>query len=170
MKSKETYLVLLIIIIGIIVRFLPHLPNFVPITAIALFGGRYFSKKWSYIIPLSVMIISDYFLGFSPVTPFVYAGLIVAVILGIGLKKNSNWKNIILAALFSSVAFFIISNLGVWIGGWYTYTWSGLVHCFVMAIPFFRYSLAGDLFYTTVMFGAYELIRQHSWFKKVITA
>jgi len=31
-----------------------------------------------------------------------------------------------------------------------------LINCYVMAIPFFRNSLLGDLFYTGVLAGAYE--------------
>ena len=42
---------------------MPHPPNFVPITAMALFAGLNFkNKKLAYSIPLLAMIISDLFL------------------------------------------------------------------------------------------------------------
>jgi len=167
MKNKETYLALGIITIAVIARFLPHIPNFVPITAIAIFAGRYFSVRWSYVIPISAMIISDFFLGFSQVTIFVYLGLLGAVLLGNYLKKNSTSQNILLTTLGASLIFFVISNFGVWVGGWYSFTLDGLIRCYVMAIPFFRNSVAGDLFYTAIMFGAYEIISRRVWFKSV---
>ena len=41
-------------------------------------------------------------------------------------------------------------------GSMYAPTWSGLVECYVLAIPFFRNTVAGDLFFVAVMFAAYE--------------
>jgi hypothetical protein len=38
----------------------------------------------------------------------------------------------------------------------YAPTWAGLVECYVLAIPFFRNTVGGDLFFVAVMFGAYE--------------
>ncbi|MFM2284008.1 MAG: hypothetical protein RL222_1512, partial [Bacteroidota bacterium] len=56
------------------------------------------------------------------------------------------------------VLFFIITNLGVWLmDGMYSLDFSGLTTCFIMAVPFFKYSIAGDLFFVTVLFGVYEL-------------
>ena len=42
--------------------------------------------------------------------------------------------------------FFLISNFGVWILG-YPKNLEGLLLCYTMAIPFFGYSIAGDLFF-----------------------
>ena len=159
MKKKELILAIAIILIGAATRFIPHLPNFVPVTAIALFGGRYFSKFFAFLIPLSIMVVSDCFLGFSDVTFYVYIGILAAALLGYHLKKRSSVGNLAVATLSASVIFFLLSNFGVWAAGWYGHTFQGLVSCFAMAIPFFRNSLLGDVFYSGVMFGAYELIR-----------
>ena len=35
----------------------------------------------------------------------------------------------------------------------------GLLQSYTMAIPFFRGTLLGDLFYTCVFFGGFELLR-----------
>jgi hypothetical protein len=56
--------------------------------------------------------------------------------------------------------FFLLSNFGVWLGGWYPMTGSGLVACFVNAIPFYGYTVAGDLAFTVALFGAWEWTRQ----------
>ena len=66
--DKSQKLVLILIIFGIISRVIPHPPNFSPLTAIALFGGLNFNnKKIAFVIPLLILIISDFFLGFSSI-------------------------------------------------------------------------------------------------------
>ncbi len=58
----------------------------------------------------------------------------------------------------SSILFFLVTNLGVWLWfGTYGPGFDGLWHCYVAAIPFFRYTLAGDMFFATVLFGSYAL-------------
>ena len=62
------------------------------------------------------------------------------------------------AVLTSSLAFFVLSNLGVWASGYYPRTLAGLVECYVAAVPFFRNTLASDVLYSAVLFGGYALI------------
>ena len=135
-------IVLLIIIFGVICRLIPHPPNFSPVTAIALFSGLNFSdKKIAFSIPLIVLFLSDLILGISVINLFVYTGFLTIVFLGTKIK-SIKFGNIIL----SSFIFFIISNFGVWIIG-YPKNIDGLILCYTMAIPFFGYSIAGDLFF-----------------------
>ena len=133
-------------------RLIPHPPNFTPLTAIALFGGIYLSDKTlAYLMPIIIMLFSDIFLGFSSISLFVYFSFIIISYIGIKSKKPGI-QNIIL----SSIVFFIVSNFGVWILG-YPKTWEGFVSCYTLAIPFFRNSLLGDLFYSGVMILSYNL-------------
>tara|TARA_B100001175_G_C18996120_1_gene396698 strand:+ start:6 stop:506 length:501 start_codon:yes stop_codon:yes gene_type:complete len=135
--------ILLFIIIAAVIRLIPHPPNFAPITAMALFGGLNFqNKKLAYAIPLLAMIVSDLFLGFYSISIFVYLSFIAITYIGTTIKKI-NISNIFL----SSLLFFIITNLGVWILG-YPMTIEGLLACFTLALPFFGYALAGDLFFS----------------------
>ena len=135
-------IVLLIIIFGVICRLIPHPPNFSPVTAIALFGGLNFSdKRIAFSIPLVVLFLSDLILGISMINLFVYTGFLTIVFLGTKIK-TIKFENIIL----SSFIFFLISNFGVWIIG-YPKNIEGLILCYTMAIPFFGYSIAGDLFF-----------------------
>ncbi len=46
------------------------------------------------------------------------------------------------------------------LGALYPKTLAGLEACFVAAIPFFRNTLVGDLFYTAVLFGGFQLLEQ----------
>ncbi|MFA4818191.1 MAG: DUF6580 family putative transport protein, partial [Parcubacteria group bacterium] len=58
----------------------------------------------------------------------------------------------------SSITFFLVTNFAVWaFFDWYPHTWAGLITNFTLALPFFRNTLLGDVFYTGVLFGAYEL-------------
>ena len=62
-KTLKILIVITLILIGAVLRIIPHLPNFVPIGALSLFGGVYFSRKIALILPLAAMILSDIFIG-----------------------------------------------------------------------------------------------------------
>lgn len=150
--NRNLFIISFIVLMALF-RFIPHLPNFTPITAIALFGGVYFNdKKLAFIIPIMIMLLSDLFLGFSSVTIFVYTAFIFVGYIGTLIKKL-NLKSI----LISSLSFFIITNFGVWLLS-YPKTLDGLMQCYSLAIPFFRNSLLADLFYAGVMYFGFEFI------------
>lgn len=150
---------LVIIVFAVLLRLLPHPPNVAPIAAMALFGGAYINKRFALIIPLAAMFVSDIFLGFHPVMPFVYGSFLLSGFIGLWLRTHKTPFVVLSACITSSVLFFLITNFGVWlIGGLYPETLGGLATCFMMAIPFFRNTLVGDLLYTTLFFGGFEVI------------
>ena len=151
---------ILIVLTVSLLRFFPHPPNFSPISAIILFSAVYLPFKYSLILPFSIMIISDYFLGFHSTMPYVYGSFALIAVLGLFLKNKVSPFNTLKTSLFSSVLFYIITNFGVWISAnWYPHTITGLVSCYIAAIPFFRNTLASDLIFTSVIFGCYSLLR-----------
>ncbi len=150
---------MLIVILAVLMRFLPHPANVAPMAAMALFGGAYLNKKYAVILPLVVMLISDLFLGFHKTIPFVYGSFLITSIIGMVLRGRVKPKTVVGASLLSSIIFYIVTNFGVWLtSGMYELTGLGLVRCYVLAIPFFRNTLVGDLFYTVMMFGGYEVL------------
>ena len=160
MKNSKFVIALLFVLIGVSLRLIPHAPNFVPIAAIALFGGVYFSKKTALILPIVAMFISDIFIGFYDIKIMaaVYGSFLLSVILGLWLKNHKKWHTVAGIAVLSSILFFLITNFAVWaFSPWYAKTFSGLIQCYILALPFLKNSLLGDLFYTTVFFGTYEL-------------
>ena len=177
-KFLEITAALIIVSIGIISRIIPHAPNFAPVAAIALFSGVYFSKKTAIILPVILMFASDIFIGFYDLKlmAVVYLSFVLCGILGFWLKERKKWHTIIFCSIFCSLIFFILTNFAVFIfAPWYPKTISGLMQCYVMALPFFRNSLQGDLFFIFVFFGAYELAdvliknkfqKQLAWQKK----
>jgi Family of unknown function (DUF6580) len=159
---KPRFLMLLAITLAAAAsRLLPHPPNFAPISAMALFGGCYFtSRRAAFAIPLTVMFLSDLALGygFHPVLPFVYGSFTLIVCLGLWVRQRRTPLTIGAAAFTASVLFFVVTNFGVWLlNDLYPMTLEGLVRCYVMAIPFFRNTLAGDAFYTLALFGGFAL-------------
>ena len=166
-KILKIAIAIAFVLIGVSLRLLPHPPNFAPILAIALFGGVYLSRKIAFGLPILAMVISDIFIGYYGVVLMiaVYGSFLLCVILGFWLKKHKKWYTVGGSAFVSAVLFFLITNFAVWVfTPWYAKTLSGIIQCYIMAIPFFRNTLLGNLFYVTVFFGAYEIAKV--WIRK----
>ena len=156
MINKNLFLIS-IILFAIFSRFIPHPPNFTPITAIALLSSKGFTNRWTiFLIPIISLFISDLFLGLHDSIPFVYGAFILITLLGISVKKIS-----IGTVLISSAIFFLISNFGVWFYN-YPITLDGLISCFTLAIPFFINTILGDLFYSAIMIYPYYALQKNN--------
>ena len=142
-------------------RLVPHYPNFTPIAAMALFGGAYFSnKKSAFIVPFAAMFLSDLIIGFHSTMWAVYLSFMLIVFIGFSLKEKKKISNIFVASISSSVLFFVITNFAVWATGtMYPMNFTGLVESYIAAVPFFHYTLLGDLFYVGIFFGAFEIAK-----------
>ena len=150
-------LAIFLIIVGIILRFIPHAPNFTPVAAIALFSGAYLSRRHAVLIPLTLMAVSDLFLGGHDVMIFTWSGIALVSLFGFLLREKKGLLRVSLFSVASSIIFFLISNFGVWLQGWYPRNLNGLIQCYVMALPFLRNFTMGTLSYSFVFFGIYEL-------------
>lgn len=151
-----------LIVLGILARFLPHSANFSPIGALALFAGFYLPKKWALIIPVLAMLVSDFFLGFyEPVVMVsVYFSFILTAFLASYLPKKQSWGKIAGLSVVSAILFFVLTNFAVWaFTPWYAKNLSGFNQCFLLALPFFKNTLLGNLFYTAGFFGLYEILQ-----------
>lgn len=162
MQPKNKIIISAILVaIGVISRLMPHPWNFAPIAAIGLFSGTYLGIFYSLILPPLSIFFSDIFLGFYEwkLMLAVYGSFALISLIGILIKKYKSFKTILTASLSASILFFLITNFAVWLFTlWYPKTFSGLIQCFILALPFFRNTLLGDLFYTGILFGTYELI------------
>lgn len=172
-RPKFWIVLAVILVIGAVRVFLADVPNIAPVAAMALFGGAYFfNKRMAFLIPLAVMFLSDLalevlyltglrqFAGFHAAMPYVYAGFALMVFIGTFLKNKTRPLPVFGAGLLSSVLFFVISNFGVWASGTiYPLNLGGLVECYTMAIPYFRYTLLGDMLFVAVFFGGFELLK-----------
>jgi hypothetical protein len=97
--------------------------------------------------------------GIHGLIPVVYGCIAAAVGIGFALRGRAKPASVALAALGSSVMFFLATNFAVWLTtGWYPMTATGLVECYLAAVPFFRNTLAGTFVYSAALFGGHALI------------
>lgn len=153
--------------------------NFSPIGALALFGGCYFMNRTkSYTFPLLILLLSDLVLMQTVYLEYrsgilyenwywTYGSFAVMVLLGEVLLKKVSFKSVIMASFAAAFAHFVISNFGVWFWGGtnlftgmpYTRDWSGLLNCYMAAIPYFKNTLLGNLIFGALLFGGFELAK-----------
>lgn len=149
------------ILFAVIMRLVPHWPNFTPVAAIAIFGGVYINRKsLAIILPVIAMFLSDLIIGFHGTMVAVYAGMIIAAGIGMMLRNRVKPGNIVIASLSSSIIFFLITNFASWYTGLMPYSrdFAGLLQAYVAGIPFFNTAVIGDLFYSSVIFGSFYLV------------
>lgn len=164
--NKKIITICILITIAALSRLLPHLPNFSPIAAIALFGGAFFSNRlMAFLVPFAALIISDMFLDRYPMAEMlpVYGSFALVVMLGFNLQNNKSIPRIAGLSLLSSVMFYLITNLVFLypegsVNMMYPHTFAGMMESYTMAIPFFQNTLMGDLFFTSSLFVSYYLI------------
>jgi len=152
------YIIFIIFLaLGIVFRIIPHAPNFTPMLSIALLSGYYIKNRFSILLPIAIMLISDIMLGGNPMSYWVYASIVLIILLGYFIKNNP--KNIIVNSLISSILFFLITNLGVWFMGGYSYSIYGLIECYILAIPFFKNTLISTTFFSMFIYSLHYLIK-----------
>ena len=186
LSNKKTWLTAtVLILLAALSRRLPHPPNFTPLTAMGLLGMAYLRPRWvALVIPFAALWLSsllldnllyaqyyDHFMWFS--NPGVYLSfLLVMGLAWLAFRRPSSLegsaKSVLsrlgLTAVGASLLFWLASNFFVWLSsGMYPKTVAGLGACYTAALPFLRNGLAGDVFFTTVLFGAFYLLNRTSF-------
>lgn len=146
-------------------RLLPHPPNFTPVAAIALFAACVTrSSAAGLAIAAAAMVVSDLSIGFYDwrVMAAVYFAFALPALLGRTLPAGRLAPARTGAfALAASVWFFLVTNAAVWaFGPLYPTTAAGLGAAYTSALPFFKYTLAGDLAWTAALFGGWAALRR----------
>ena len=142
-------------------RFIPHPPNFTTLMALSFYVPALLGARYLPILILS-FIVTDLIIGFHGVTLFTWGSVIL-----IGLGSRFFTKGIfnrISGSLLGACLFFIITNFGVWSLGSYGYSLNGFISCYILALPFFGYSLISTFIFAGVIEGIYKYIS----FKKFI--
>ncbi len=137
------------ILLSLVLRCIPHAPNFAPVMATCLVLSRY---NYSSINILLYLLASDicqeisFKLGISP-----YSGLhsgMIWLYLTYLISIKVSIKHTYLKPIMASIVFYFISNAMVWtFSSMYDKNLNGLIRCYYMAVPFFKYSLLSDCFY-----------------------
>ncbi len=150
-------LAIFLIAFGVFSRFIIHTPNFTPIAAIALFSGLYLNRKYAFLLPIAILMISDIFLGWHSTIPFTWGSMILITALGLMTRQQKTVLNLFGSSFVSAVLFFVITNFGCWLL-WYPHTTEGFLSCYTLASPFFRQTLVSTLVYSAILIGIYEII------------
>lgn len=141
-------------------------PNFAPIAAMAFFGGYYLPKKQSVYLPLVAMLLSDLIIGFyEPIVMLsVYGCFLITTLAGTYLREKSDWKLNIVGILSSSFLFYLVTNIAVWTlpNSSYSRGLEGILQSLVAGIPFYKFTLAGDLFFNLTFFATYYFVKKYS--------
>lgn len=165
-------------VLAALLRLIPHPPNFAPVGAAALFGGARLRGWQAYFVPLLAMLLTDPirswmeggYPAYSWGTLVVYACFLISVLMGRVFLRNSSSPGRIAAVAFAgSVQFFLITNLAVWFAS-YPHDWAGFTACYVAALPFFGYTVVGDLLYCGVLFGSYAWLKRFSREREALPA
>jgi hypothetical protein len=154
--------------------------NFSPLYALALFGGAAFSMRIAIAAPLATMVLGDLFIaaisgnqwGYYPAQPFTYIAILAVAACGAPLRVRPQAGSIALAGLSGATAFFVVSNLGVWLtrGGYVRpLTPSGLAMCFADAIPFYGPTLLSMAVFLPVLFSPLVLRTESRVFEGTTT-
>ena len=164
MTTNQTRILIILgsIVAAAAMRLVPHPANFAPLGAMALFSGAYLGRRaLAFAAPLGALLLSDLILGFYPGMLVQYVSVALVVLLGSGVLGRITALRVGGAAVASSVLFFALTNFGVWLlSGMYPQTLSGLVACYVAAVPFFQNTVAGDLFFSAALFGGFALLER----------
>lgn len=171
-------LALALLLLATLSRLVPFLPdNFSPLAAIGLFGAAYFSRRPVLLaVPFAALFLSDLFInnviysqfyeGFVFITSWwIYAAFALVMLAGYGLLRNGvSPLRVVGASLSGSLLFFLVTNFSVWAETtMYPKTAAGLAACYTAGLPFLQNTMLGDLFFCTVMFGAYEWAKSRGW-------
>jgi hypothetical protein len=156
-------LVAFLVGLDVVARIAPHHPGFLPVAASALFAGRMLRiPALAPLVPVAAMTLSALALGADDwrISLIVTAAISLPAFVGIVSRR---WPGIAATAAVMvpcSLAFFVLSNFAVWaFSGMYSLDVAGLTQCYVAALPFLQNTVAGDLFWTAVLFGGAWMIQ-----------
>ena len=137
-----------------------------PLSAIALCAGVYLPRRWSLVVPLGILLLSDWVIDrHFGVAFFTGAMLVRFVVLAlIGGAGSRDWAGsarlgpVLLGTIASATAFYVVSIVLCWLGSRdYAQTLPGLVQALTVGVPgylpsyyFYRNALVSDLLYSIV--------------------
>jgi hypothetical protein len=150
----------LLVAIGVAGRWGQPVWEFTPIAAATIFAGYHFSRAAvAVLVPVAILAIGDVFLlpahDSLGVIVATYGAMAVPVWLGRSLRRGSSGSTALRWAacgLAPATIFWVVTNFAVWaFQSSYEPSLAGLAQCYWAAVPFYRWMLAGDIFYLAVL-------------------
>lgn len=156
----------IVLLLAALSRFFPHAFHGVGLNITAVGGGLLFfgarQSRRHVLAGAAIMAATDVVL-----TRFVYGypfhvsayaitwcWYAAVCLVGSGLLHRVTPLRVVSAVFASATGFFLLSNFAVWVGGGlYPHTASGLLACFVAALPFYGNDLVSTGLTAGVLFG-----------------
>ncbi len=139
---------------------------FFVIALISLISGLLLGGYYTFIVPISTMIITDLILGNNWILLFTWSGFAIIGLIGYILKTKKNLSvshipRILGAGIGAILLYDIWTNFGTWLGGWYAHTWEGLALCYTKALPFMFWHLLSTAIAMTLVLVPIVYLKEH---------
>ncbi|MBL7703596.1 MAG: hypothetical protein JNM14_15200 [Ferruginibacter sp.] len=183
-QSTSTLIIaVLLIVIAALSRVILYPHNFSPIIGMAVFSGAVIkNRRLAFALPVLSMFLSDVIFEVSGIADGFwgwgqlvgYGILALITVIAFSMKKI-NVFSVAGYSIGSSLLFFFLSNSAFFVFDnpvYHTYTqdFSGYIATLAGGLPFLKTGIVADLVYSTVLFGAYFLIKHYAFSKKEVTA
>ena len=140
-KNIRSFIVICFLSI-LLSRLIPHPPNFTTAIAVAFYLPALFGIKYI-LLSMTAFILSDLLLGLHNLLLFTWTSIFL---IGVFSKYFKNLYLRLFGATCSCMIFFAVSNFGVWLLSMnYEKTFSGLLECYVMGLPFLQNSFISTI-------------------------
>lgn len=173
MPTSRLTLLISLVLLAAFARLVPHGENFAPLTAMMLFATAYLpSRRLAIGLPFAARFISDVILQSTKYADmqsqmwsnalWVYGAMIAIAAIGLSLRGRVRPLTVASATLAGTAAFFVITNFGSWLAYPHLYarSLSGLMDCYVAAIPFFRNTFLSDVTFAVAFFGGFAVLER----------
>lgn len=151
-----------VIALATLVHLLPHPFGVSSVGATALYAGASGTRLF-WAIPLVPLTLAALIFGFyEPVVMiFVFTGFMSSSFAGRWfLKKNRSFASYGGAIATGAFIFYLVSNFGIWLAGFYPPDPAGLWQCYVNGLPFLGQSMLADAAFCFVLFGAHSALER----------
>jgi len=139
------------------------------IAIISILSGLLLKSYYVFIVPLSIMFITDVIIGNNYIFLFTWSGFAMIGLIGYILKIKNKFTMqktpLIFGAGIGSVLLYDLwTNFGCWIG-WYPHNLQGLSLCYTLAIPFTLWHLLSTTIAITVIVLPILYLKEHKFIK-----
>jgi len=158
--------------------YLPELPNFAPVTAVAVCGAFLLPGAIGWILPLGILMVSDFLLALVIGYPAISSAQLVAwgtILAIVGLARLVARRGVSPLGYFGSVLggsvfFYLVTNTASWLANpAYPRGFEGLWMSLTTGLPgfppswmFFRNALVSDFLFAALILGVWALARRSS--------
>ena len=136
-------------------------PNVELVMTASVLASIYLGRRWGVGVALVSLMISDFFLGNSLIMIFTWSAFALIAFGGKMIKGPLMGAGY---GLVGALFFYFYTNFGVWlIGNLYPHTFSGLINCYMMGLPFLRLQAVGSMVFLGSTISLIKLFNLRIW-------